>query len=394
MSARKISLRLAAFGAALLLLLFFSNDFGLIDIQKTSIVTAVAIDAGDEGVDVTVQIAVPKSGSTTASNVTVKNAPTMVDAIAELNLKTGWYPTLVHCRLILLGEEAAKENVFRNIDYFLRSQFVEDTCLVALCRGRAEKALTAQSPVGDMTYAAIEKVLSSEAQQTGLVSVNILRDFSKGYYGAGESSFLPLLTVREDAEAGGADASASPDAGGGGSANADGKAVFDASETALFLRGRQVETLNAEETLAFNLADTDTDFAYGNVTVSEQGEPVVYSLKMKIGKKKLNVRAEGELPVLHFSIRARAQVADVSRAGSTREVAQSFIVPENVLRAAEETFRARLSDAFSKAQESGCDLFGVCAALQRFYPKLWKKLGKEALALTKPVYDIQFDTLH
>lgn len=394
MSVRKISLRLAAFGAALLLLLFFSNDFGLIDIQKTSIVTAVAIDAGDEGVDVTVQIAVPKSGSTTASNVTVKNAPTMVDAIAELNLKTGWYPTLVHCRLILLGEEAAKENVFRNIDYFLRSQFVEDTCLVALCRGRAEKALTAQSPVGDMTYAAIEKVLSSEAQQTGLVSVNILRDFSKGYYGAGESSFLPLLTVREDAEAGGADASASPDAGGGGSANAGGKAVFDASETALFLRGRQVETLNAEETLAFNLADTDTDFAYGNVTVSEQGEPVVYSLKMKIGKKKLNVRAEGELPVLHFSIRARAQVADVSRAGSTREVAQSFIVPENVLRAAEETFRARLSDAFSKAQESGCDLFGVCAALQRFYPKLWKKLGKEALALTKPVYDIQFDTLH
>ena len=394
MSARKISLRLAAFGAALLLLLFFSNDFGLIDIQKTSIVTAVAIDAGDEGVDVTVQIAVPKSGSTTASNVTVKDAPTVVDAIAELNLKTGWYPTLVHCRLILLGEEAAKENVFRNIDYFLRSQFVEDTCLVALCRGRAEKALTAQSPVGDMTYAAIEKVLSSEAQQTGLVSVNILRDFSKGYYGAGESSFLPLLTVREDAEAGGADASASPDASGGGSANAGGKAVFDASETALFLRGRQVETLNAEETLAFNLADTDTDFAYGNVTVSEQGEPVVYSLKMKIGKKKLNVRAEGELPVLHFSIRARAQVADVSRAGSTREVAQSFIVPENVLRAAEETFRARLSDAFSKAQESGCDLFGVCAALQRFYPKLWKKLGKEALALTKPVYDIQFDTLH
>lgn len=394
MSARKISLRLAAFGAALLLLLFFSNDFGLIDIQKTSIVTAVAIDAGDEGVDVTVQIAVPKSGSTTASNVTVKDAPTVVDAIAELNLKTGWYPTLVHCRLILLGEEAAKENVFRNIDYFLRSQFVEDTCLVALCRGRAEKALTAQSPVGDMTYAAIEKVLSSEAQQTGLVSVNILRDFSKGYYGAGESSFLPLLTVREDAEAGEADASASPDASGGGSANAGGKAVFDASETALFLRGRQVETLNAEETLAFNLADTDTDFAYGNVTVSEQGEPVVYSLKMKIGKKKLNVRAEGELPVLHFSIRARAQVADVSRAGSTREVAQSFIVPENVLRAAEETFRARLSDAFSKAQESGCDLFGVCAALQRFYPKLWKKLGKEALALTKPVYDIQFDTLH
>ena len=301
MNAAKLSVRLAAFGAAFLLLLFFSNDFGLIDIQKTSIVTAVALDAGEEGVDVTVQIAVPKSGATTAGNVTVKNAPTMVDAIAELNLKTGWYPTLVHCRLILLGEEAAKTDVFRNIDYFLRSQFVEDTCLVAVCRGSAEKALTAQSPVGDMTYAAIEKVLSSEAQQTGLVSVNILRDFAKGYYGAAESGFLPLLTVREDAEGGATTSSGASESASSGSPS-DGKAVFDASETALFVRGKQVETLNAEETLAFNLADTDTDFAYGNVTVAEKGEPVIYSLRMKITKKLISVRAEGDLPVLHFTV--------------------------------------------------------------------------------------------
>lgn len=393
MNAAKLSVRLAAFGAAFLLLLFFSNDFGLIDIQKTSIVTAVAIDAGEEGVDVTVQIAVPKSGATTAGNVTVKNAPTMVDAIAELNLKTGWYPTLVHCRLILLGEDAAKTDVFRNIDYFLRSQFVEDTCLVAVCRGSAEKVLTAQSPVGDMTYAAIEKVLSSEAQQTGLVSVNILRDFAKGYYGAAESGFLPLLTVREDAEGGATTSSGASESGSSGSPS-DGKAVFNASETALFVRGKQVETLNAEETLAFNLADTDTDFAYGNVTVAEKGEPVIYSLRMKITKKLISVRTEGDLPVLHFTVRARAQVADVNRAGSPLEVAQSSIVPENVLRAAEETFRTKLSDAFYKAQKSGCDLFGVCDRLQRFHPALWKKLGTDALTAAKPVCDIKFDTLH
>ncbi len=393
MNASKLSVRLAAFGAALLLLLFFSNDFGLIDIQKTSIVTAVAIDAGENGTDVTVQIAVPKTGATTASNVTVKDATTMADAIAKLNLKTGWYPTLVHCRLILLGADAAKENVFRELDYFLRSQFVEDTCLVAVCRDRAEAALSAQSPVGDMTYAAIEKVLSSEAQQTGLVSVNILRDFAKGYYGAGESGFLPLLSVKQDAEGGNASPSGSSENTGTKGGADSGKAVFDASETALFVGGKQVETLNAEETLAFNLADTDTDFAYGDVIVSEKGEPVTYSLKMKIFRKARKVSAEGDLPVLRFTVRARAQVADVTRAGSTLEVAESSIVPENVLRTAEEKFREKLTDAFFKAQENGCDLFGVCASLQRYCPALWKKLGKDALAAAKPVCDIKFSTL-
>lgn len=170
MKTNKIAMRVFLLIAAFLLLLFFSNDFGLIDIQKTSIITAIGIDKGEEGMlDVTAQIAVPEAGGNgTAGNVSVKGARTVGEAIAVLNLKTGWYPTLVHCRLILLGAEATETDVFRSLDYFLRSQFVEDSCLVAVCAERAEDALGAQSPVGDMTYAAIEKVLSSEAQKQDL----------------------------------------------------------------------------------------------------------------------------------------------------------------------------------------------------------------------------------
>ena len=44
-----------------LLVMFFTNDFGLVDIHKTSIITAVAIDSDDDGeVLVTAEIAVPQ----------------------------------------------------------------------------------------------------------------------------------------------------------------------------------------------------------------------------------------------------------------------------------------------------------------------------------------------
>lgn len=398
MKTNKIATRIFLLIAAFLLLLFFSNDFGLIDIQKTSIITAIGIDRGEEGLlDVTAQIAVPEAGGNgTAGNVSVKGARTVGEAIAELNLKTGWYPTLVHCRLILLGAETTKTDVFRSLDYFLRSQFVEDSCLVAVCADRAEDALGAQSPVGDMTYAAIEKVLSSEAQKTGLVSVNSLREFSKGYYSVGKSSFLPVLTLKKDAQG---ENESGPSAqkdtqGGAAQQSGSGSDVFDASSTMLFRRGQQAGILNAEETLAFNLADTATDFAYGNVSVYENGENVTYNLKIKITKKSKKISNENGVPVLHFSIRARAQVADASDAGATQEVAQSSVVPAYVLRAAEERMQTQLDAAFKKARDCGCDLFKISQSLQRFYPHLLKTLGENALPLAKAAFDIRFDTLH
>ena len=397
----KFAARLMAFAAALLLLLFFSNDFGLIDIQKTSIITAIGLDSNEKGtLDFTAQIAVPNpSGSGKASNVFVADAATVGDAIAELNQKTGWYPTLVHCRLILIGNRAADQDVFRFLDYFLRSQFVEDTCLVAVCADRAQAALAAQSPVNDMTFAAITKVLSSQAHKTGLVSVTNLRDFAKGYYSAATSGFLPVLSVKSEASdsnessQGGSQSAENAQTAGNSQENSNSD-VFDASQTMLFLQGKRVEQLDADQTLAFNLAETDTDFAYGNVIVSENGRPITYNLRMRISKKSKKIADEGGVPVMTFQIRARAQITDANRAGTKEEVAQTAIVPDYVLRAAEERMRAQLDSVFEKAKNSGCDLFNVCQSLQRFQPKLFAKLGTSALVAAKAVYDIRFDSFY
>lgn len=121
MKTNKIATRVFLLIAAFLLLLFFTNDFGLIDIQKTSIITAIGIDSGEEGLlDITAQIAVPEAGGNgTAGNVSVKGARTVGEAIAELNLKTGWYPTLVHCRLILWARKRLKRTYSaRSIIFF------------------------------------------------------------------------------------------------------------------------------------------------------------------------------------------------------------------------------------------------------------------------------------
>ena len=98
---------------AILSFFFLSNDFGLIDIQKTAIVMAVGVDREDDTFIVTSQIAVPQSskqGKATQTVQIVSRGNTVAQAFEEINAKTGWYPKLVFCRLIILGEKTAEQN--------------------------------------------------------------------------------------------------------------------------------------------------------------------------------------------------------------------------------------------------------------------------------------------
>ena len=488
--------RAFVFAAAFLLLLFASNDFGLIDIQKTAIVLALGVDASaQEGLlDVTAQIgSADANGAAQASNITIEGVSTVGEAIARLNRRTGWYPTFVHCRLLLLGGQTAERDVFGILDYFLRSEYIEDSCLVALCAGRAQAALEAGAPGGELTANAIVKVFSGEAQKTGLVSAVSLREFAKGYYGAGASGRLPYLTLLQEAESGppqgsgqgaasasapgsvssaasvpasgldsaavsaaasegerfvSASGGALPCAAGGsgigadilsstggnkgaltpcaaaagrcggaqpcgasvkgkeegltpcassggrqGGSGAGGQEVFDVSQTALFAGGKKVGMLRASETLAVNLAEISTDFAYAAVRVQEEGAEVVYQLKVRIEGKKKKLRIEGGVPVLSVRVRALAQVIDAARPAGLVEVAESAIVPAHVLRAAEEQYRAAFLSAAERAHAAGCDLFSLHEKLRRRFPRQRQALAAQLLEKARIVCDVRFDTL-
>ena len=509
--------RVFVFAAAFLLLLFASNDFGLIDIQKTAIVLALGVDASaQEGLlDVTAQIgSADANGAAQASNITIEGVSTVGEAIARLNRRTGWYPTFVHCRLLLLGGQTAERDVFGILDYFLRSEYIEDSCLVALCAGRAQAALEAGAPGGELTANAIVKVFSGEAQKTGLVSAVSLREFAKGYYGAGASGRLPYLTLLQEAESGppqgsgqgaasafapgsvsaaasvsapgsvsaaasvsasdldsaaastsasegegfvsasegenfvsatggalpcaaggagiGADILSSTggnkgaltpcaaaagrcggalpcgasvkgkeegltpcasSSGGQGGSGAGGQEVFDVSQTALFAGGKKVGMLRASETLAVNLAEISTDFAYAAVRVQEEGADVVYQLKVRIEGKKKKLRIEGGVPVLSVRVRALAQVIDAARPAGLVEVAESAIVPAHVLRAAEEQYRAAFLSAAERAHAAGCDLFSLHEKLRRRFPRQRQALAAQLLEKARIVCDVRFDTL-
>ena len=267
-----------------LVFLFFSNDFGMIDVQKTAIVMAAGIDREDDSFIVTSQIAIPQSskqGKAAETVQIVSRGKTVASAFEEINAKTGWYPKLVFCNLIILGQKTAEYDVFDALDFFLRDEYLSDNCYVVTCEGLAKDLLNTTALVDPSGSIAIQKVLSSHAERVGTVLPTTLREFAIGYFSESKSGFLPIVKTEPQQEqigssgssSGGSSSSSqngSPQEGSssgnsqqGGSSGGSGqggqtqqqndKPVFSAGETALFLDGKRVGTLTKEETFAFGV---------------------------------------------------------------------------------------------------------------------------------------------
>ncbi len=393
---------------ALLSFLFFSNDFGLIDVQKTAIVTAAGIDREGEGFILTSQVAVPQAssqGKATEAVQLVSRGKTIAEAFEEINAKTGWYPKLVFCQLILFGEDAAKENLFDGLDFFLRDAYLTDDCQVAVCHGLAKDLLNTSALIDSSSSAAISKVLSAHAERVGTVRPSSLKDFSIGYYGESSSGMLPVLKTEEQQEKiageknaeGGSAGNAGEQQGGssgeggsqggsggqggssgeggsqGGSGGSSGgqqggksggeKPVFSAKETALFVRGRWRETLTAEETFALNAATGKLRLA--SYSVETEGETCTLLIKNNRPKIGLNVGKNGRSEV-DIAITLVAGATDYSKAQALNEIKDVGSPPDGVFGAAEKRLAGALTTAYEKARAVGCDVLQLQERLVKY----------------------------
>ena len=165
---KTIPMKLWEIVCVLVVFTFFSNDFGLVDIQKTAIVLAAGIDRDEEGFALTAQIAVPKGTDRTTggtSSVEIEGKGTTVsDCITDIYTKTGWVPKLIYCDLVLLGETATQQDVFDCLDFFLRNEYIPDSCLLAACEGSANELLSSTSAIDDTSALALEKLFSDAAK--------------------------------------------------------------------------------------------------------------------------------------------------------------------------------------------------------------------------------------
>ena len=359
------------------LILFLTNNFGLIDIEKTAIVIAIGIDKNENEYEVTAQIAVPQATDASKDNsdamVTGKGG-TIADAIDDIGVTTGWYPLLSFCNLIAIGSNALKGDVMTFVDYFNRTDKIPDSSLLVACEGKAKDVLSVRTPLDSVPAFALEKILVKDIAKLNRISFTNVKDFTKGYFSKSESGYMPLIKEIKSNESnsvgegnGGSGSGAPPIGSQGEDGGSETEKVFDCTSTLLFYKGVNVGIIDEEESLFFNMKRHRTKDTYFDLDDAEiDGKKFAMTLGLEEAEKHFSLKIENK-PVFTVKLTLKCHVEDLDKSEDIGQLFTTETIPENVLRQAEDKIKGIYEKTFEKLKTSGCDLFGLKDELYKYH---------------------------
>lgn len=422
--------------------LFFTNDFGIVDIHKTSIIVAVGVDATDEGVAVTAQLAVPKpsqSGDNIEYTEVQGSGQTIADALNEINAKTGFYPQLQFCKLILLGDSCKGKDIFRVLGCLYRKNYSELTAHVAMCDGKASDTLAMPTVTSDMTTTVIERALSDELKKCANVSSVNLKDIALAHNSRSAACYMPfieanILGTSEDGDNVGGD---KPPSGGGenggsesqsgGSSNGDGgggngggssssegggsggneggsesggggspngssgsggeqKPVeFTAKRTAVFNNGIFAGLLDEQQAFALNILKSNIRLA--NLPC-ETGE-YHYSLGLGMANGEIKVKVVDNIPEVTLAFNAYGQITGIKKPVDLKETNMDDNLSPELIQAANKEVEKRFASLMEFCRQTDCDFLGI---KEQIYKKNYRSFdGLQFDSLQKMRINYQID---
>lgn len=362
---------------------FLSNDFGLIDIEKTAIITALAIDVEKDEYHVSAQVAVPESSDKTSTeNVKAQisgSGNTIGAAIKNLGDLSGWYPKLDFCNLIILGDSAANENVIKILDYFSKTLRIQDSAVVVQSQKTAKDLLDATTPLDNISSFALQKVLLKNPGFNRDVVKSSVKTFVEGYYSDARSSLMPLIKiVEQDGENGSGGSESQGDKGGNGGTGSsggqtgnktNGKSLFDPSATALFVGGIKVGELDGKETLFLNMLTDDFSLTTLELkdVINENNEKANYLLTVKNCASKIDLSADENALTLDIDVSLYCKISDQNSDVSDATYNKNTPLPSFITAAAESMIRENVNSLISVEKNTGCDILKIKERLYRFH---------------------------
>ena len=381
---------------AFLFIFFFSNDFGLIDVEKTSIITAIAIDKTDNGdFEVTAQIAKPEATDTNTENQKAQlsgKGSTVGAALKDLGDTSGWFPKLAFCNLILIGSSLSQINVITAIDYFAKTLRIQDSAIVALAENSAKELLEVATPLDNLSSFALQKILlKNTGFDRDIVSTDV-KSFCVDYYSSASSSYMPLIKILDTS--GSSDStsqnSSTGNTGSQGSSQSSQKdkqkeKLFDARTTALFVNGIKVGELKENETLVFSMLTNNangTSIPIDNVA-DKNGNMTNYLLTVLKNKRKTKLIATDKGLDLYINLSLYCEISDHASSDSDEAISQNNPLPQQVIDKAQTMLSEYIESMIQTSRRTGCDFLKIKEKLYRFNYKQYSRYKDDYLTKVK-----------
>ena len=320
-------------------------------IENQAFIIGLALDKGKQPdkIMVTFQIAQPKAfiaespADESFWNIT-EEADDISTAQSQLANIMNWIPSFMHCQVILIGEDLAREGLHKYHDFILRTHEVRRRLKVAVVQGKAKDIL-------DMDF---KSALLPAFVVAEMMSQNIKYSYDL-------TDYMDVAEIhRADSE--GFDFVL------GRIIPMDNK--IEMSGSGVFKNLKLVGWLSGEETMGVRFLQGNVGSGYLTVDLPEEfGDRAV--LRVYEAHSRLEPELKGNKLYVRLKVRLEGDIQEiVNEKGKMNET----VFLSTAQRLFEADLKEKIEHAFRKAQqEYESEPFGIKDKVKSYYPKYWKQ---------------------
>lgn len=388
----------------IIFVIYFTQDFTLINIEKTALIVTLGVDKTEEGFTVTSQIAVPEGSKNQNNNneaVISSDGKTVYEAVSNISDRTGWYPKLSFCNLIVLGESMLEDNVMEVVDFFIRSYKVEDSAILCACEGSAKELLLSSSPLDNISGISLSKIFVKDYEGASKVLPTSIKEFCSNYYSKSSHGYMPYIktVLTDESGIGGKTSTASssstkPSTGkssGGGEGGGQQKLViYDATRLLLFDKGYSVGMLSGDEILCYSLLYKGVNESFINVVATDSdGKTGNVLMNVLRTLNKVEFKLKDEKPKLYLNLKVWARISDTDFNESMSEISNIGRLNDNMKFKLKSEIESNILKVIETSKKSKCDIFEIKNLLYKYYPRKYDDNNVGLLDKIEPVINIE-----
>lgn len=335
------------------------------ELNDLAIVSAIGFDKIGDKYHVIVQVLDPNEVSRTATggtgNASVvmyeEKGTTVDDAIGRLTAKAPYTLYLSHTRIIIIGEQLAKEGISGVLDYLSRErQMRTDFYMVIARKSKAHDILSIFTPIEKIPGNKLYNSLKTSAKEWGPVQATQLVDVINDLVNGGKQLVLTGLVIEGNAKEGGTKKSIE---------NIRSVAKMAYKGIGVFKGDKLIGWMSEYESKGYSYIRNDMTRTVGFVSC---GKEKYVSLRVIRSGTSLSVKMRSGEPVVQINLEIEA---DVNETTCDIDLENEQTIADLEEKGGQRT-KMLIDKSIARAKKLRSDIFGFGDLLERREPAYWR----------------------
>jgi len=358
--------------------LFFTLDFGAVDLQKVAIVVTLGLDyeTEDQNYILSGQIATTDPGSsfTATENQAViygvGKTPSM--ALKNMEDQSGWHPYISFCKLIIVSKSVFENSIMDALDFFLRNEQLNDTALICATEEKAVDILNSKTSLDEVsTFSLLKTLMYNGSENMNVVATN-LKDFAIRFYNNSSGNVLTYIKVSESLKTSAEGEEDPPEE--------DEVKMFNPTTAAIFRKSEFVGFLTSEKVRAYNLITKSVKRGQIDLHDIQTADYFVQncSVEIKSSKFKKAIYFEDNKIICDINLCLDFKIDHLE----SEEKNLNFLlhienVPKEIITALENQVKKDIQSMVNVIKDYDADVFDIEETLFRFHARHYRKFKEE-----------------